>query len=135
MSDNFVNNFGAFYAEIGEYPKDGKKYSVERIDNSLGYVEGNIKWLEIEKQARNKHKLANNTSGFTGVHISWNKKTGKKVQAVATWYSASGKKTTKTFAVGKYGLLEAFAMACAYRESKIKELNELGFDYSENHGK
>lgn len=134
MSDRLCNNFEAFYEEIGEYPKDGKKYSVERIDNSLGYIEGNIMWVEAEKQARNKNKRQDNTSGYTGVNWTFNYKTKKKLCAVATWYE-DGVKKGKSFSANKYGLLPAFAMACKYREDKITELNALGYGYTENHGK
>lgn len=134
MSDRLRNNFEAFYEEIGEYPRDGKKYSVERIDNSLGYVEGNIMWIESEKQARNKNKRQDNTSGYTGVNWTFNRKTGKKLSAVITWYE-DGAKKSKSFSANKYGLLPSFAMACEYREAKIAELNTLGYGYSENHGK
>jgi len=52
----------------------------------------------------------------------------------ASWYDEEGSKC-KHFAVSRYGLLESFALACAYREQKIKELNDLGYGYTENHGK
>ena len=41
----------------------------------------------------------------------------------------------KSFSVKNFGLLPAFAMACKFREDKIRELNEQGYGYSENHGK
>jgi len=134
MSDNLANNFMEFYKEIGEYPNDGNKYSVERIDNKMGYIEGNITWIKIEKQARNKNKREDNTSGSTGVNWNWDRVTGKKLCAVVTWYM-DGKKKSKSFSAAKYGLLPAFSIAVLYREDRIKELNKLGYDYSETHGK
>lgn len=59
--------------------------------------------------------------------------------AKAMWHIVdelgNGKIEMKRFAVAEFGLLPSFAMACIYREQKIKELNELGYGYSYNHGK
>lgn len=140
MSDSFRNNFLAFYAEIGEAPS--KEYSVDRIDYTKGYVEGNIRWATDKQQARNKGKMKNNTSGVTGV--TWENKlhpSGKNstTYAVVQWkeYDSDSNQMNckKCFSVKKFGLLESFALACEFREAKIKELISLGYDYSYNHGK
>lgn len=55
MSDSWVNDFEAFYGEIGDPPD--KSYSIERIDNSLGYVEGNIRWGKSKEQNNNKRNI------------------------------------------------------------------------------
>lgn len=44
MQTNWVNDFQAFLSYVGEKPKDGKRYSIDRLDNSKGYEEGNIRW-------------------------------------------------------------------------------------------
>lgn len=134
MSPEYAEDFRVFLQEVGEQPKDGKKYSIDRLDNNIGYVKGNMRWVEDKFQSRNRRITSANTSGTNAVYWNWDRKTNKKLQAVATWYEESAKKT-KTFSAKKYGILEAFAMACAYREQKIIELNELGFGYSDKHGK
>lgn len=127
ISPEFVEDMNAFYEYLGEKPSDGKRYTVGRIDNSLGYIKGNIRWESYKTQAKNKSKVATNTSGFTGV--VWSKK-----QAVARWYEKD-KQFTKGFSVLKYGLLPAFALACQHRENVLRQLIEQGEPYSEKHGK
>ncbi|MGL5077217.1 MAG: hypothetical protein ACRDBG_15515 [Waterburya sp.] len=53
---------------------------------------------------------------------------------VAHWSDLKDGVRTKSFAVKKYGLLPAFAMAVEYREKMIAELNLQGAGYSEQHG-
>lgn len=85
--------------------------------------------------------LSVNSSGITGVH--WDNKISKKSGASSTYAVAQwneyhdGKRVfgKKSFSVKKLGLLEAFAMACQFREDKINELNAMGYGYAENHGK
>ena len=141
IHDSFLSDFMNFYNEIGDPPDDGRMWSVDRIDHKKNYEPGNVRWATDTQQARNKGKMRNNTSGATGV--SWDNKPwsdgSKKLYAKAQWkfYDASGKQHngTKSFSVEKLGLLPAFALAVQYREQKIKELNALGYGYSENHGK
>jgi hypothetical protein len=82
-----------------------------------------------------------NASGITGVHWyrqTWTTKAGEEnscLFAVATWAEGNSVTKNKKFNVNKLGLLPAFAKAVAFREEKIKELNELGYGYSQNHGK
>lgn len=134
MSEEYKEDFKSFLLEIGVYPEDGKRYTVDRIDNNLGYVKGNIRWAEDTTQARNRRKLSINTSGVNAVYWNWNRKTGQKLQSVAVWYEGRIRKT-KTFSAKKYGLIPAFAMACKYREEKIAELNSQGYGYVKSHGK
>ena len=136
MAQAFIDDFMNFYKEIGEAPKDGKRWSVDRIDHTKDYEPGNIRWATDCQQARNKGKSKANTSGVTGV--LWDSKTDKfgkiHLYAAAIWSSYEIKNNRKCYSVKKLGLLPAFALACKYREDKIKELNALGFEYSENHG-
>lgn len=134
MSAEFLNSFESFYEYIGDPP--GPDYTLERIDVNGNYERGNIKWETITKQARNKTKLRNNTTGVTGV--SFNSKDGCS-RVIASWreLTTNGRTTlkNKSFSIKKYGLMEAFAMACAFRDNKSQELNSLGYGYSDNHGK
>lgn len=56
MYADWVNNFSKFedyiLSSIGEKPS--KEYSIDRIDNSLGYIPGNLKWSTTKEQANNR---------------------------------------------------------------------------------
>jgi hypothetical protein len=51
MADEWVNDFAAFFAYIGERPS--KDHTVERSDNNSGYVPGNVSWQTRFVQANN----------------------------------------------------------------------------------
>lgn len=128
-------DFNNFIAYIGMKPKDGKHYTVDRIDNDLGYQEGNVRWATNHQQARNKGFQQNNTSGVSGV--LWDLKTNGKYSntyAKAVWFNLKGKQENKLFSTKRYGLLPAFALACAYRKKMIEQLNAQGAGYSDKHG-
>ena len=139
LSDTLRYDFNAFRSELGPIPDELQDWSVDRIDNTKGYVEGNIRWATSFQQARNKGMASNNTSGVTGVQFYDHKtRTNRWLYVVATWYEyADGchKFRNKKFAVKTLGLLEAFAQACQFRLNKIKELNDKGYGYSVTHGK
>jgi len=48
----FQNDFLAFLAHVG--PAPSKDYSIDRIDNTKGYVIGNMRWATATQQARNR---------------------------------------------------------------------------------
>lgn len=132
MEEGFRDDFLAFYAEVGDPPDEINSWSIDRIDNDLGYVKGNMRWATWTQQARNKKKRTNNSSGVTGVgrysrknHEYW----------LAFWVGDNGKRVSKCFNINKYGNDEAFRLACEYRAKKINELNENGAGYTEDHGK
>jgi hypothetical protein len=138
----FLDDFMNFYNYIGEAPDDGQKWSIDRVDHTRNYERGNIRWATDTQQARNKGKMKNNSSGCTGVQ--WDNKThpsGKNstLYASAVWaeFSTEGVsyQRKKAFSTKKYGIMEAFCLATQYRENKLKELNELGYGYADNHGK
>lgn len=52
MSEKIKNDFVYFYNMVGKRP--GKDYQIERIDNNIGYFEGNIKWAKRTEQQSNK---------------------------------------------------------------------------------
>lgn len=127
---DYPDDFVGFLAEVGSCPLDNLRVSIDRIDNTKGYVKGNMRWATDVQQARNRGKMKNNTSGKTGVSV--------RVQYgikyfVAHWSDADGKHT-KSFSSKKYGELEAFNLACEYRDTMMSILNEKGFGYGEKHG-
>jgi len=94
IDPSFVSDPWAFYEEIGEYP--GKGYSIERIDNDLGYIKGNLKWATPLEQASNKGIYKNNRSGFSG--ITWSKE--RSAWDVRIYHNK------KTYFVGRFSDLE-----------------------------
>lgn len=138
MQEDWINDFIKFRDYIGEQPNDGQRYSVDRIDNSKGYQEGNIRWATYFQQARNKTKSSANKSGVTGVRFEdkkWPNSEGSTRYAVAQWKGLNGEPHKKCFSFKKYGEELAFFLACEYREQMIALLNLQGAGYSENHGK
>jgi hypothetical protein len=51
ISENWINSFEDFINDMGFKPD--KNYSLERIDNSLGYSKENCKWATKKEQCRN----------------------------------------------------------------------------------
>lgn len=138
MSEEFKNNFDAFYAEMGDPPSIN--HSIDRVCNNMGYISGNMRWATAYQQARNKSLQRNNKTGKSGVHIyemKYATKGGvkKTTYVVATWATLDGKCKNKKFNCKKLGLLEAFCQAITYRDLQIKMLNEDGAGYSPIHGK
>ena len=133
MSDEWRNDFQSFIDYIGPMPRDGNKYTCDRIYNSKGYFPGNVRWATPCQQARNKGKQTNNKTGFTGVKID--EKSPDSLYAVATWYGLDGKQRTKSFSYKTYGEELAILAAVEARDQAIRILNLLGAGYSENHGK
>lgn len=135
VSEDIAYNFENFLLEIGEIPKDLllTRVSVDRIDNNLGYVEGNMRWATDEDQSRNKGKYKNNKSGVTGVRF-FTGATGLEYWT-ASYNLEKGKNKTKYFSVNKLGSDGAFKLACQFREDRMEGLKALGYGYTENHGK
>lgn len=105
---------------------------VDHLDgNSLNNSVENMRLVSHSVNSRNQKQRTTNYTGYTGVHF---KVAGENTYAIAQWRDLCGKQQSKRFSCKKLGLLEAFAMACAYREKMIAELNNLGAGYSERHG-
>jgi hypothetical protein len=52
ICDEWRHDFLAFLAHIG--PRPSPQHSVDRIDNSMGYEPGNVRWATRSEQGRNK---------------------------------------------------------------------------------
>lgn len=48
----WVNNYPAFLQYVGRCPKN--RSSLDRINNSLGYIPGNVRWATRRQQANNR---------------------------------------------------------------------------------
>lgn len=130
MCEQWRNSFTAFLEDMGKHPDTKEDWSIDRIDNSLGYFKENCRWATNEAQSRNHSKRADNSSGETGVHYSeirgaW----------IAQWNSLDGKRKSCTFSIKKYG--DELALLCAIeaRDKAIRLLNQQGAGYSPMHGK
>lgn len=132
MAPEYLNNFLAFYAEVGEPPDN--TYSIDRINHKLGYVKGNMRWATVTQQARNKGKVQHNTSGVTGVRIFHTGLSTHSTYCIAIWCNLEGKARNKSFNCKKMGLLPAFKAAFEYRLKMINEMNAQGAGYASNHG-
>lgn len=106
------------------------------LDGLIDHIDGNpfnnkisnLREVPHSVNARNMKKKRSNKSGVTGVHFKKNR--CGSTHWSATWRDASHKSRSKSFMIGKYGNDEAFRLACEYRNSKIEELNELGYGYT-----
>lgn len=52
MSFEWEADFMNFYRDVG--PRPSNKHSLDRIDNSLGYIPGNVRWATAKEQATNR---------------------------------------------------------------------------------
>ena len=131
VHETFLNDFTAFYEEVGDPPDDTRKWSIDRIDNTKDYEPGNLRWATNPEQARNRGKRRNNSSGITGVSFA---KSGNNYYWMARWTNIDGKEVSKCFNISTYGDEEAKRLATVVRQDAIEKLNENGAGYSENHG-
>jgi hypothetical protein len=69
MYEDWKHNFESFYTylteSIGLHP--GGDYSIERINNDIGYFPGNLRWATRKEQALNRKIRSDNVSGYRGV--------------------------------------------------------------------
>lgn len=106
---------------------------IDHIDgNTMNNSIDNLRKVPHIINSRNSKKRSDNTSGKTGVYF---RVSGGLTYVVASWTTDDLKSRSKRFSVNKLGLLQAYSSACTFRDSKIVELNKLGFGYSLRHGK
>lgn len=135
MDTKYINDSIAFMEHVGEPPDDGKRHSIDRIDNNIGYFEGNMRWATDHQQAANQGKRKDNKTGVTGVEIKCSGIPTHTPSYISTWRDIkTGKQHHKSFNVGKLGEELAFFMACEYRELMIQRMNDLGAQYTPTHG-
>lgn len=100
--------------------------------NSLDNRIVNLRVISQEINTRNsKRELNRSSTGFTGVSRCKRSRLNF-AHYVATWYE-DGKLKTKEFSTSKMTEEEAFDLACKWRETKIKELNQQGAGYTTRH--
>lgn len=134
VADVWEDDFLAFLEHIGPAPKDGRRWSVGRIDNNKGYEPGNVEWQLDHTQARNHSLQRNNTSGMSGVTLSRSGHGYGNDYYLAYWNELDGKRRSKCFCTKKYGEEEALRLAKEYRQQQIDRLISEGADYAESHG-
>jgi len=72
VCDEWLNSFSKFYADMGSMPKDGKRYSIDRIDTNTDYTPTNCRWATYTEQANNKRNNVNLTyRGRTQTLVQW----------------------------------------------------------------
>lgn len=65
IEESWLENPWDFYKEIGEKPNS--HYSIDRINNNLGYIIGNVKWSTPKQQANNRRVSASSNSGVRNI--------------------------------------------------------------------
>ena len=123
--------FEGFWEDMSEGYADN--LTLDRIDPNGNYTKENCRWITKTLQTRNRRKYPNNKTGVTGVSLRIDKE-GNKICYLASCMSLDGVRMTKTYSIRKYGDEEAFRLACEFRETTLKLLNEQGAGYTENHG-
>jgi hypothetical protein len=92
----------------------------------------NLRACTLHDNARNNKLYKSNSTGVVGVNFLTN--ASGNTFAHARYYDLDGKRISKYFSLQKYGVMVAFRNAVIWRESKIKEINDLGAGYTERHG-
>lgn len=128
-------DFSVFLAHIGPKPADGKRYSVDRKDNTKGYVIGNVRWATDKQQARNKGIYKTNSTGTSGVTWTVNSKNQCLYAKATCRHPDTGAVEAKCFSAVKYGLIPSLSMAISWRRAMLHSLTFAGAGYTTAHGK
>ena len=81
FASDWGDSFSLFLAAVGRRP--GPNYSIERIKNDQGYVQGNVRWATKKEQSSNTRMNRNLT--FKGVTLclsEWARRIGLTTQAL-----------------------------------------------------
>lgn len=89
VCDEWEADFLNFLRDMGPCP--GKSYSIERLDNDLGYSKGNCIWADRSTQSAHRTRQCNNISG--GIGVFWSNRESKWTTRVG-W---KGKRKEKKF--------------------------------------
>jgi hypothetical protein len=54
MCQEWKDSFGAFLDYVGPKPCQGRRWTIDRIDNQRGYEPGNCRWVTARTNNRNK---------------------------------------------------------------------------------
>jgi len=130
LCERWRNSFAAFIEDMGRHPNTEEDWSIDRIDNHLGYFKENCRWATNETQSRNHTKRSDNSSGTTGIHYN-----EVKNAWIAQWCSLDRKRKAASYSVKKYGAELARFLAEERRDIEIRRLNLQGAGYADNHGK
>lgn len=129
----------------------GKSYYVHRviyaihfngvdIDKVVDHIDGNSSNNKIsnlrqisQRQNTQNRKLNQKeaSTGYIGIYLQTNKSGNMYYRS--THYTLDGKLKSKCFSVKKLGTTEALTQAISFRNKSIKDLNELGMDYTQTH--
>lgn len=131
ICEGWRHDFEKFLDYVGEAPS--AEYSLDRIDNSKGYEEGNVRWILNKLQARNKRISKSNKTGVMGVYLEKTTK-GAPMSYTATWTNTEGKSRSKAYCISKYGEELALFAASEKRDIEIEKLRLQGEFYGEFHG-
>jgi len=100
------NGYAFFRLQMGPRPEG---YSLDRIDNSLGYFKDNCRWATRKTQSINQGKRSDNRSGYFGVY--WEAKRKR--------WRATIKNDRKSKFLGYYNTAEEAAMAYDKEAKKL----------------
>ena len=109
---------------------------VDHIDgNKINNKITNLRSVTNQKNLTNSKMRIDNISGTTGVFRHQLISRNKLYSYWAAFWSENGKCRKKSFSINKLGENVAFELAVSVRRNAIIELNLLGQEYTERHGK
>lgn len=70
VAAEWVDDFLCFLSDVGSRPNP--KSTLDRVDNSKGYCPGNVRWVSMQRQQRNKRvNLLVAVGGVTKTAVEW----------------------------------------------------------------